>query len=348
MHKITLYQKNLIRTIVGWSLLAVVLLVLTPMLYPVSLPVQYYFYHLILLCVLIAIYYFNVYYLLPLVLYKKKVGSYIIALIIVCAAAIFTMNAIEQQLQLGQLIHKQLYPNSPHASQKKNYYIDSYLFILASIVLFIGFANNLLNRWSREEKKNIILQEQKSRAELNTLKAQINPHFFFNTLNTIYALTHSDIEKSQGAILKLSKMMRYVMHEDNAEHIKISEEIAFINNYLALMQYRLPESVILSVSITHQHPNTLIAPMVLLTFIENCFKHGITTEKPCAISINAYFEDRYFVLKTENTFLGKRKSEGIGIENTLKRLDILYPNGYTYKSETQASQYHCTLKIKLL
>ncbi|UOE39799.1 histidine kinase [Chryseobacterium suipulveris] len=260
------------------------------------------------------------------------------------------MNFIEDRLNLAELIHKSLKPNEPYVPKSRGVLIPLYLFMLSALMYFIGLASRIIIKKNIEEKKNIILQEQKSRAELDTLKAQINPHFFFNTLNTIYSLTFFDIEKSQDALLKLSKMMRYVMNEDGLEKVKLTDEISFVKNYLDLMQQRLPENVTLETQIPEDCSDAEIAPMILLTFVENCFKHGISSEKSCYIFIKIKCENGTLLLETENDItenLNHKKTSGIGIENTVKRLNILYPKKFDYFSEINYNRYHSSLKIDL-
>jgi len=145
--------------------------------------------------------------------------------------------------------------------------------------------------------------------------------------------------------------MRYAMNEENKEEVSLFEETAFVQNYLALMQYRLPKNVQLSFELTQEHEEKTIAPMILLSFVENCFKHGVSTEKECFIKINTAFEEDCFVLTTENDWFPMRReghtSKGIGIENTKKRLDIIYGKKYSLDQNTKGGRFYSTLKIKL-
>ncbi len=342
--------RKLLPHFLAWVLLAIVLLVLVPMAYPVELPLEYHFYHFILFCLLLAIYYFNVNYLLPVIHKKHGLFYYILCIIAIGFASIFIMELVSNSLNIRQLIHQKLNPGEPYV-KKRNIFIFFYIIILLVIILATGIILELVKKWNREEKNNIILREEKSKAELSTLKAQIHPHFFFNTLNTIYALSHSDLPQSQEALLKLSKMMRFAMNEDNREKVKLQEEIGFIKNYLDLMKHRLPKNVDFKADLVKETDDLEIVPMILLTFIENCFKHGLTTEKPCEISIETKLNDGQFVLKTQNGIFENKvhslDSSGIGIENTIKRLEIIYPQNYSYKTHQDNGKYYCELQINL-
>lgn len=345
-----IFRQSILIDFVSWAAFGIILFVLIPMLYPAELPLIYHVYHLVLLAVLIGVYYLNVRVIIPNVV-KRGINFYYVLLFIgLCVLVINLMNFLETQMDVRTQVYQSLYPNEEYRPGDHKSYIGYYLFFLTAIVLGVGYTNHIFKKWRKEEQKSQTIKAQKTKAELDSLKAQINPHFFFNTLNSIYALTHIDVEKSQKAILKLSKMMRYAMNEENREVVRLSEETAFIQNYLELMQYRLPENVRLDFDLTQEQPEKEIAPMVLLNFVENCFKHGISTEKECFIKISTAFENDCFVLTTENDWFREREtnlSKGIGIENTKKRLDIIYGKDYSLEQNTHGNRYYSTLKLKL-
>lgn len=342
--------RKLLPHLFPWLLLAVVLLLLVPMAYPVELPLEYHFYHFILFCLLIAVYYFNVNYLLPVIQKKHGIFYYVLCIVVIGFGSVFLMELVSESLNIRQLIQQKLNPGEPYV-KKRNIFIFFYILILVSIIVATGIILQLVKKWNREEKYNIILREEKAKAELMTLKAQIHPHFFFNTLNTIYSLSHSDVPQSQEALLKLSKMMRFAMNEENLEKVPLQKELEFVRNYLDLMKHRLPDNVTLTVDLSEATEELEIVPMILLTFIENCFKHGITTEKDCEIKIETLLTGKTFILETENNIFNFQtnslQSTEIGIENTIKRLDILYPENYSYEHRTEEGKYYCELKINL-
>lgn len=346
-----IYHKNIWIDIIGWCLLAVVLLLVIPMLYPVRLPLVYHIYHLILFGALFGTYYLNTRIIIPKFIKKGINFYYILLFLLLCGLVIGIMFFIETKLNVRSLVYNSMHPNTVYEPEENKSYINYYLFFLMSIVFSVGYMNHLFRKWNIEKQKNSELEKRKTKAELDSLKAQIHPHFFFNTLNTIYALTHTNIEKSQEAILSLSKMMRYVMNEENRHFVTLKEETSFIYNYLELMKHRLPNNIKTQFNLTQKHPDTSIAPMILLNFVENCFKHGLSTETECFIKITSGFEGDYLVLKTENDWFNLRQnndSGGIGIENTRKRLDIVYPNAYSLEHSILENRYYCILKIKLL
>lgn len=336
--------------ILSWTTFGVILFLIIPMLYPAELPLIYHVYHLMLFIVLISVYYLNVCIIIPNVVKRGVNFYYVLLFIALCVLVINLMNFLEIQLDVKTRVYQSLYPNEEYRPEDHKSYVGYYLFFLTAIVLGVGYTNHIFKKWRKEEEKSREIKAQKTKAELESLKAQINPHFFFNTLNTIYALTHNDVEKSQKAILKLSKMMRYAMNEENREVVRLSEETAFIQNYLELMGYRLPENVHLYFDLTQEQPEKEIAPMILLNFVENCFKHGISTEMNCYIIISTAFEGDYFVLRTENDWFPMREnksSNGIGIDNTKKRLEIIYEQDYTLEQNIEGNRFYSILKIKL-
>lgn len=347
----SIHHKNIWIDIIGWCLLAVVLLLVIPMLYPVRLPLVYHIYHMILFGALFGVYYLNTRIIIPKFIKKGINFYYILLFLLLSGLVIGIMFFIETKLNVRSLVYNSMHPNTEYKPEENKSYINYYLFFLMSIVFSVGYMNHLFSKWNLEKQKNNKLEERKAKAELDSLKAQIHPHFFFNTLNTIYALTYTNIEKSQEAILSLSSMMRYVMNEENRHFVTLREETSFIHNYLELMKHRLPDTIKTQFNLTQEHPNATIAPMILLNFVENCFKHGLSTESECFIKITTDFEGDYLVFKTENDWFRSRQnnnSTGIGIENTRKRLDIIYPKAYSLEHSIIDNRYYCILKIKLL
>jgi LytS/YehU family sensor histidine kinase len=196
-------------------------------------------------------------------------------------------------------------------------------------------------------------ERDRMEAELSLLKAQINPHFFFNTLNNIYSLTFSDIPLSRDALLKLSRMMRYVLYETISDTSLVSKEMDFVHDYIELMTIRVPSYTTVNFTESKPHRGYRIAPMLLLPFIENAFKHGINAVKESKISIDLSVQNdalNLHVFNDINTDLDKDgiDQKGIGLQNTRKRLDLLYPDKYSLViDDSQANTYEIALRIDL-
>jgi len=196
-------------------------------------------------------------------------------------------------------------------------------------------------KWIQELKK------EKSKTELSLLKTQINPHFFFNTLNNLYALTVKSSPQAPEVILKLSDMMRYTIYDGEKETVKISEEIAYLNNYIELHKIRYRKSV----EITFNHnidTNLNIPPLLYIILLENAFKHGIETLAENAfIHVNLYDNDDFIYFEIENNFDPNEitNSKGIGLQNLKRRLSLLYKQQHELNIDITNNIYKTLLKI---
>lgn len=336
--------------LMGWIGISIIFFVIFPLTYRIILPVEHYVYHFILLVFLVLFYYLNTNILLIRVKWKKNGFLYIFALLILTVFLILVMNQVEENLQLNQKLHQLLHPNQLSNKKQNSFFVSVYISIFVLLIFAIGISSNLIKNWNIEEKKKLLLKEEKAKAELSVLKAQINPHFFFNTLNTIHSLTYFDVEKSRIAIQKMSKMMRFVLNEEQNDKVLVKEEINFIENYIDLMRFRLPENVKLTIDVSNTNDGLTIVPMILLTFIENAFQYGVSTTKNCEIRLKIHVENSILILETTNEiFENKRinRSKNIGIGNTIKRLEIMYSSKFEYTVDVQSNIYNCFLKINL-
>ena len=203
------------------------------------------------------------------------------------------------------------------------------------------------------QKKMAQLRYQKSQAELDALKAQLNPHFFFNSLNNLYGTAlQENAPKTVGMIEQLSSIMRYTMSEAQNSFTDIKNELDFIENYWALQEIRLPkkENIRLSKQLFFDEKPTNIAPLLLIPFIENAFKYGSSIDKDCKIDLDLSVENHQLQMVLSNTIQHDKTLEagnGIGIENTKKRLDLIYGNRYTLKQNQEMNIYKTILTIQL-
>ena len=195
------------------------------------------------------------------------------------------------------------------------------------------------------------IQSEKQKAEVSYLKAQINPHFLFNTLNSIYALALEKSDTTPDAILMLSSMMRYVVTESSREYVALEKEVNYIKNYINLQQLRIDNSTQLSVSITGDMHNKNIAPLLLIPFIENAFKHGINPEEKSAIEVSINITDTNLMLKVKNNKvivnIPEEEKTGKGISNTKMRLQHLYPKKHKLLIFESNETFEVTLTLTL-
>lgn len=183
----------------------------------------------------------------------------------------------------------------------------------------------------REQLKQT--EQAKAKAELSYLKAQINPHFLFNTLNSIYSLAILKSDKTANAVVKLSDMMRYVLNDSNANFVLLEKEINYISSYIELQRMRLASNVKLTYLCEGNIHDKKIAPLVLIPFIENAFKHGVNSEENSNIEIGIHVSDTQLKMSVRNNCVTTNNNtlnkSGLGIENTIQRLKLLYPENYT-------------------
>ncbi len=221
----------------------------------------------------------------------------------------------------------------------------------AIFIVFFSLGLKVIERQSKIEKMQEEMEKEKLNSELAFLKNQISPHFFFNTLNNIYSLIAINTEDSQEAVLKLSKLMRYLLYESEHGDTKLSQEINFMKNYIDLMKLRMSERVNLKVSFPDEYHDRIIQPLLFIPFIENSFKHGISYRESF-IDISMEAEAASIVFKCSNSLHRKTEKDaetetgGIGLENVRKRLDLLFPGRHELRINSSENRFDVFLEIK--
>lgn len=229
-------------------------------------------------------------------------------------------------------------------------------FPLISALITWGISTSLtfISKWYRDVEIQQQLEKERISAELSYLKTQINPHFFFNTLNNIYALIAIDQTRAQMSVHKLSRLMRYVLYDTQPGTTLLSQEIAFLKDYLELVQLRLKKDVAVSFEYPDDITDVPIPPMLMLPFVENAFKHGVDYTQPSFVEIKLRQEPNQLVFSTRNRIISQKstpldESNGIGLTNTRRRLDLLYPERYKlYIAEDKTTnEYHVELTLSV-
>ena len=225
--------------------------------------------------------------------------------------------------------------------------------IVAIIVLILMCGMNLgiklYFRTRNDQKKLMALEKENLEQQLEYLRYQINPHFFMNTLNNIHALVDIDPEKAKDTILELSKMMRFVLYEGDKKGVPLSREFEFIRHYITLMKLRYTDKVRISVDLPQEVPDKQIPPLILITFIENAFKHGISYQHESFIDVKVSIEHERLRFLCRNSKADKPNEEkgGVGLQNVKQRLNLLYDNNYTLNIQDEADVYNVELTIPL-
>lgn len=209
--------------------------------------------------------------------------------------------------------------------------IDSLIYHFFTLVFVVGVATSirLLRKQYHSRLKESELQREKTETELKYLKNQINPHFLFNTLNNIYSLARKQSEKTPEAVMKLSKLMRFMLYESNHPRILLTDELKLIEDYIALEELRYSDRLVVEFKQKLDKPDQHIAPLLLIHFVENAFKHGAGESRfESAIIIDVKLEKGHLtvnIINTKESVFGSGKEKQIGLENVKRQLQLLYP-----------------------
>lgn len=225
--------------------------------------------------------------------------------------------------------------------------------IIAVVMLILMFGMNVGIKGffkSREDHKKLVALEKENLAQqLEYLKYQINPHFLMNTLNNIHALIDIDPEKAQETVLELSKMLRFILYEGDKNGVPLSKEFEFIRTYITLMRLRYTDKVSISVELPQEAPDKTVPPLILISFIENAFKHGISYQHPSFIDIRVDTAHERLRFRCRNSKAEKSNQEkgGVGLANVKQRLHLLYDNNFTLTIQDETDVYNVELIIPL-
>ena len=226
--------------------------------------------------------------------------------------------------------------------------------IMAIVVLILMFAANLgIKNYirSRDDRKRLVeLEKQNLEQQLEYLRYQINPHFFMNTLNNIHALVDFDPAKAQETIVELSNMMRFVLYEGNKQSVPLSRELDFIRHYVTLMKLRYTDKVKIALDLPDETPDRQIPPLILVTFIENAFKHSVSYKHESFIEVKVTVENDTMHFSCHNSKADHPNEEkgGVGLANVRKRLDLIYGERYRLSIKDKSDAYHVELSIPLV
>ncbi len=219
------------------------------------------------------------------------------------------------------------------------------------IIVVIGAMGRFTFDWFRHMQIQSELKNQNLNSELALLKSQLNPHFLFNTLNNIHTLVYKKSDNADKAVLKLSHLMRYVLYESNEDKVPLTKEIEYLNNYIELEKLRMstPEQVEFTIKGSYNSEN--IAPMILVPFIENAFKHSNKNKNDNFIRILLSVKDDKLLFSCSNTLNdiddNKNGTGGIGLKNVQRRLELLYPKKYNLEIHQTEHTYTIQLNLNL-
>lgn len=306
------------------------------------------------LAFLIIAFYVNFLVIVPRLYYSKKKACFLLG-IILFAVLLLTLFQILYDVAGFENLRIQDIPR-PNRNKPSGIFglhpkmIDQFLLL----ILVLGFSTGMaiMQRTKQIENKHKEIEKARMDTELAFLKNQISPHFFFNSLNNIYALIAIDGPQAQHAVEKLSGLMRYLIYESDTKMIQLQREFEFTQNYIDLMRQRLTSKVKLDVNIMSNVPNVKIPPLIFIPFIENAFKHGVSYREQSHISIGLRTEEDSIIFECINSIAQQMERDsipegGVGIQNIRKRLDLIYGETAELSMKTKADTFSVRLVLPI-
>lgn len=291
----------------------------------------------------LAVIYANYLFLIPRFFRTRRYVVYSVLALLVVAAAVAGIAAID-------IRNHNAMGFKPMSTSDMYLELVFYVFNLCSYTLISFLLFSLREKQEQKEKLDQV-QLEKLGTEIKYLRAQINPHFLFNTLNNLYGLSLEKSEKTPEIILKLSKIMDYMLYESNDVKVYLKNDIDNIANYIDIERIRQGNNARIQFDVSGDPGNQTIVPLMLLPLVENAFKHGVNTIIEGAymqVSIRINGSDLEMDVRNNfKRFAGETQRNGIGLVNLERRLELFYPNSHTMKVESPGDDYHVNLKLRL-
>lgn len=287
--------------------------------------------------------YFNILYLIPNFLSGKKFLRYC-AILLVSVFVVAYLKIFVLYLRFyGDPVNQALIVER-----------QEYLFLLTFMVAGVSTISKIITDWIRHQRERQVLQTQTMQSELKFLRSQINPHFLFNTLNNLYALTLKKSDKAPEIVIKLSEMMRYMLYECNEKRVPLIKEVNYLHNYLDLERLRQGKNVDIKIQVNGTVSGQMVAPLMFIPFVENSFKHGLSNQiSQGFVNIELDVADKDLRLFIENSkperlpIQEPKRSGGIGLVNVRRRLNLLYPDSHLLEIKDNPNTYAVELNLDL-
>jgi hypothetical protein len=287
--------------------------------------------------------YLNYFVFLPRFLKHQKTWRYLLEFGLIFIVLISLRVFVQRYLSDGYSHHERYFYST--------FYIVQLSFDTILITIFVGMLR-FATGWFELEAKRKQMENDKLASELKFLKAQINPHFLFNTLNNLYYLAYSQSANTTEVIAKLSQMMRYMIYDSNYPKVPLTKEIEYMQNYISLERLRLNNEVPIDFVIEGSTDNILVTPLIFITFLENAFKHGVSANTANSwVKIHFKITDNEFVYTVENSKLKnvqhEKEESGFGLQNLKRRLELSYPEKHTLVTNDLEDRYFVQLNLQL-
>ncbi|RKD90098.1 sensor histidine kinase [Mangrovibacterium diazotrophicum] len=308
--------------------------------------------------IIVSVFYLNYFVLIPYFLSKRKFKYYgfsILAVMLFIFAISYYTELPFENTAMGRIPGPPDFPAIKRIHPPKSIAISLGILVLSTVSIAVSTGVRGTKEWFKNENQLKEIENKKLSAELSYLKAQINPHFFFNTLNGIYALAMKKSDKTPEVIMMLSVLMRYIIYDAKAPKVLLKKELSHISNFIDLQKIRLSEMVKIDYRITGSPKDIMIEPLLFSVLVENAFKHGIDYSKRTTIKIHLDIEDNllHFIVSNPVVVPKKKMSKfgddeaGIGLDNIKKRLELLYPNRHELTIFEDSSLYTVELRLIL-
>lgn len=294
------------------------------------------------------IFYSNHFVFIDKFLFNKKTLAFIFINVVIIALCTWFMFEVKQFLNMFSPMGVGPSPTMrpPQPSMKYFIYRDATSLI---IPIIISIALKSTQNWTKTANEKQEMVKENLTSELQHLKYQLQPHFFFNSLNTIYSLVEQSPEQAQETIHTLSKLMRYMLYESETEKNSLSEEIEFMKQYINLMKLRISDKTTVNYSFPALNETYKITPLLFISIIENAFKHGVSAIQPSEIFFSLTVDSQMIRFFAENTNFPKtatdKSGSGIGLMNLRKRLELAYPGKYNFKTKVDGPLFNVLLEI---
>lgn len=292
----------------------------------------------------IVTFYLNYLLVMPLLFAKRKYMQAIVCWVLLLGFFIFARYLVEEVLYLKWFgVHN--YTDGTTLP----YYMTDNVFYGVPVLAFSGLLWLIIG-YVIKGKENAGLRAEKSKAELNFLKSQVNPHFLFNNLNNIYSLVYHKSEKALPVIQKLSDMMRFMMSDSTRDQIPLQKELQYVQDLIDLQTLRVPGTAAVSFKVSGNAAGKQIAPLLLIPFVENGFKHGSVTDSESPFIIEIQIKDQGLEFYTQNKIAkgSKDPTSGVGLINLQRRLEMQYPKAHTLQCYEENGIYICKLNLRFL
>jgi len=298
-----------------------------------------------LIILLIGYFYFNYFYLIPKLLFQKKIFLYILFLVAGLAAILLLSQTYFYFLEII-IKHR-----TPH-----HHFFSRFFFMPLTpslVALTVSSSIKITSEWFINQRQKKEMEAEKLSSELAFLKSQINPHFLFNILNSICSLARKKSDDTENAIIRLSQIMRYMLQDSNNEKVDLEKEIEYLQSYIELQRLRISNQINIEFIIEGRTNSIMLEPLLLIPFVENAFKHGVSYLENSEIHIYLKVDVSNLFFRIENKIIKAIKETipqepGIGLKNVVRRLELLYPGKHKISIKNNGEKYIVELKIQIL